>query len=276
VDQGSTWTDISVATNPSYSFAASLGMNGNQYQAVFTNPTGSATSDPAILTVNEVTGTASISGLVYNDANGNKLQDRTETGLADWTVQLFDAGGAWIADVTTDSGGSYNYTFTNLSAGVFQVRLAQPLPAGYVQTTADPADITLANGQTVTDVNFGAVLSADLSVSMEASYDSGAGTIIYTIVVTNDGPADAAAVSLKTTLSRYVSYVSADNPAGDCSNGKGSVTCSLGTLASGSSLTITLTVNRTSTKYDIANTATVTSSVFDIDKADNSVKVTVQ
>jgi uncharacterized repeat protein (TIGR01451 family) len=273
LDLGATWIDISGATSPSYSFIASYSMNGYEYRAIFTNSLGSATTDPAVLTVNEVTGTASISGLVFNDLNGNKVKDTGEAGLSGWTVQLFDAGGEWIADVSTDGGGSYNYTFSDLSAGVFRARLAQPLPGGYVQTTQDPDDITLANGQTVTGVNFGAVISADLSVSMEAS--TSGSTITYTIIVTNDGPADAAAVSLKTTLSRYTSYVSYTSTQGTCSSGKGSVTCSLGTLASGQSATITLTVNRTSTRYAIVNTATVSSSTFDIDKSDNSMTVTV-
>jgi len=178
--------------------------------------------------------------------------------------------------VQTDGTGKYNYSFTSLSSHIFRVRLEQPLPTGYQQTTSNPADIDLANGQAVTGVNFGAALSADLKVSMEASYDSAAGTILYTITVTNDGPADAVAASLKTTLSRYTSFVSADNPAGTCSSGKGSVTCSLGTLAYGQSATVTITVIRTNTKYAIMNTATVSSSVFDLDKSDNSMTVTVQ
>ena len=134
----------------------------------------------------------------------------------------------------------------------------------------------IARREAVTGINFGAALSADMKVSMEYTYDAGTNTIVYTLTVTNDGPADAVAVSLKDALSRYVSFVSATSAVGACSNKSSTVTCPLGDLASGSSLTITLTVNRTSLKYAIANTATVTSSVFDIDKADNSVKVTIQ
>jgi hypothetical protein len=60
---------------------------------------------------------------------------------------------------------------------------------------------------------------------------------------------------------------------GTCSGGK-TVTCSFGTLAPGSSAMVTLKVNRVS-KLAVVNTATVTSSVFDIHMSDNSATATV-
>ena len=262
-DNGATWTDIPHAISIPLSFTASYSQNGFQYRVVFTNAAGSVTSDPATLTVNMTSGTGSISGLVFNDLNGNGTKDRAETGLAGWTVQLMDANDNLLQSVQTDGTGKYNYSFTSLSSHVFRVRLAQPLPDSYVQTTSDPADIDLADGQAVTGVNFGAVVSADLKLSMEYTYDAGTNTIVYTLTVTNDGPADAAAASLKDSLPRYVSLVSATSTIGSCNNKGNTVICNLGNLASGSSATVTLTVNRTSTKYAIRNTATVSSSIFD-------------
>ena len=48
---GTSWSNISGATNTSYSFTAASGDNGNQYRAVFTNTAGSATSSSAVLSV---------------------------------------------------------------------------------------------------------------------------------------------------------------------------------------------------------------------------------
>jgi hypothetical protein len=48
---GASWSDISNATNTTYSFTAVSGDNGNQYRAVFTNTAGSATSSAAVLSV---------------------------------------------------------------------------------------------------------------------------------------------------------------------------------------------------------------------------------
>ena len=47
----STFTNISGATSTTYSFTAALSQSGNRYRAVFTNTGGSATTNPATLTV---------------------------------------------------------------------------------------------------------------------------------------------------------------------------------------------------------------------------------
>jgi len=110
---------------------------------------------------------------------------------------------------------------------------------------------------------------------MTAGYNANTQVITYTITVANDGPAASAGATLTDVLPNTVSYDSATTTVGTCSLSKSTVTCSLGTLASGSSATITLRVNRTSTKA-ITSTATVTATTFDIDKSDNSATTTVQ
>jgi hypothetical protein len=51
-DGGSTWSDISGATAATYAFTSTLSQNGSEYRAVFTNTSGSATTNSATLTVN--------------------------------------------------------------------------------------------------------------------------------------------------------------------------------------------------------------------------------
>ena len=50
-DAGATWIDVAGATTTTLSGTASLGMNGFQHRAVFTNSTGTAITDAATLTV---------------------------------------------------------------------------------------------------------------------------------------------------------------------------------------------------------------------------------
>jgi hypothetical protein len=51
-DGGNTWSDLAGATSAAYAFTASSGENTYEYQAVFTNSQGSATTTAATLIVN--------------------------------------------------------------------------------------------------------------------------------------------------------------------------------------------------------------------------------
>jgi large repetitive protein len=108
-------------------------------------------------------GTGSIGDRVWSDANGDGIQDPSETGLADVTVTLTgDFNNDGVADTrttTTDADG--NYLFDNLAAGSYTVTTST-LPPGAVPTydldgtaTANSAEVALAAGQTNQDVDFG-------------------------------------------------------------------------------------------------------------------------
>jgi hypothetical protein len=97
-------------------------------------------------------GPLTISGLKFEDVNGNGIQDTGEPGLAGWVIQLIDAGsGAVISTTTTDAAG--NYQFANVAAGTFRVR--EMLQPGWVQTTANPPDINTAVNGSASGVDFG-------------------------------------------------------------------------------------------------------------------------
>ena len=210
----------------------------------------------------------SISGAVFDDANANGALDAGEGGLAGVVVQLQDANGTQLETFTTAADGLY--TFTGLSASSYQVYA--PKAGDRVQTTDNPIAVTLAEAQAATGVNIGSVVSADLKVSMTYSVNNK--TIIYAITVTNDGPADAANAVLTDLLPSTVAYVSVITTQGTCTGGK-TVTCSFGTLTSGSSATVTIKVNRTDKNNPIENTATVTAGTFDIALTNNEATTTV-
>ena len=105
-----------------------------------------------------VTSGATLTGTVFNDANGNRLRDAGENGVAGQQVYLdlqgLDALVAGDPVATTDANGIY--TFTNLSAGNYLVR---PVPqSGHVITSpiwGGKYFIQLATNQTVTGNDFG-------------------------------------------------------------------------------------------------------------------------
>jgi uncharacterized repeat protein (TIGR01451 family) len=114
--------------------------------------------------------------------------------------------------------------------------------------------------------------SADLSVTNAAAPSSlhVGDNVTYTIVATNHGPSSATSAKVTDTLPAVLTFVSAASTVGTCS-GTTKVTCSLGTLASGASATVTL-VAKLGAAGPVADTAKVASSTADPNAADNSAK----
>jgi hypothetical protein len=106
-------------------------------------------ADVILTAVNPAAG--SISGTVFTDLNGNG-QSNGDPGLNGITVQL-DLGADGTIDQTATTANGGQYSFGNLPVGPVRIRIV--VPAGSIQTTPNPADINLAFGQTVTNVNFG-------------------------------------------------------------------------------------------------------------------------
>ncbi len=163
---------------------------GEDYPAsnVFVVPLGSAAAT-----------TGSISGLVYDDADGNGQLDTGEPGLAGWTVFLDVAGtGTYAAgDPTATTNASGIYTFPNLAPGTYTV--GNLVQAGFAQT-APPApgteSVVVVAGQTATGPNFGdEPLPPDLtvqSISVPATAQPGqpASPLSYTVVNNGGGAAN--------------------------------------------------------------------------------------
>jgi uncharacterized repeat protein (TIGR01451 family) len=118
--------------------------------------------------------------------------------------------------------------------------------------------------------------TADLSLSMTDAPDPVRvnGSLRYTIVIRNNGPLAASGVSLSDQLPKQAGSASATTTQGSCSTkSKTAVTCSLGSLASGASATVVITVKPTG-PGTLTNTATVTStSPSDPNTANNTATV---
>ncbi|MCK5739727.1 hypothetical protein KAH55_11115, partial [bacterium] len=109
----------------------------------------------------------SIGNFVWDDANGNGVQDVGENGLVGVAVRLIDAGNPTLS-ATTDGSGSY--VFENLEPGNYAVQFT--LPTGYLpspqnnsgddetdsdisQTTYTTAEITIASSENNLSVDAG-------------------------------------------------------------------------------------------------------------------------
>jgi SdrD B-like domain len=96
--------------------------------------------------------TGTISGVKFEDDNGNGLRDAGEPGIAGVTITL--AGGGRVLSTVTGADGSFS--FTGLAAGAYTI--SETVPPGYVQTApggSGTIEIDLAAGQVSSNNLFG-------------------------------------------------------------------------------------------------------------------------
>jgi len=142
-------------------------------------------------------GTASISGVMYDDLNRNGARDAAiESPLVGWGC-FIDANGNGVFDagsdlrVTSDANGAYK--FSNLGAGTY--RISQMLPSGWSRVSpAVTFSVTVGNGQAVTGKNIGNVRSAagaavDSNGMLVVTGSNGVDTILVNRKI-NDQPSD--------------------------------------------------------------------------------------
>jgi cyclophilin family peptidyl-prolyl cis-trans isomerase len=111
-DGGQTFSDISGATSTTYSFTAADADNGNQYEAVFTNSLGTATSNPASLTVNSApVVTANPAAETVNSGDTvtfTAASGGSPTPAVQWKVS--SDGGNTFTDIPGATSTTYSFT----------------------------------------------------------------------------------------------------------------------------------------------------------------------
>ena len=141
--------------------------------------------------------------------------------------------------------------------------------------TSSIADADTANNAAEAMTTVATVADSDLAMTTVGS----ANTIIvgdelaYTLTVTNNGPEAATEMELTDFLPDGVTFVAAIPTQGTCTEAEGTVTCELGELANGESVTVTLVVTP-AVEGKITNAATVSSNIADANVANNSATVT--
>ena len=95
---------------------------------------------------------------------------------------------------------------------------------------------------------------------------------VYSVVVSNAGPAVATGVSLSDALPAGTTFVSATAGQGACVHSAGTVACSLGTLNSGATVLVTITVVA-GIEGVVANTVVAGANQVDLQPANNSATI---
>ena len=89
-----------------------------------------------------------MTGIVFNDSNGNGSQDNGEPGIASVIVSLGGEGRSTDAVRTTVTDANGVYTFNNVPSG--QYTLTFQLPAGATGAVPSPVTVNVGDGGPVT------------------------------------------------------------------------------------------------------------------------------
>ena len=205
-------------------------------------------------------------------ATGTSLTDTLPSGVTFVSAIPSQGSCSQASGTVTCSLGTLS---SGASAGV-EIKVT-PQAAGSITNQANVSssvsDPSLTNNSASAVTTVDPV--ADLSITKTDSPDpvSSGEQLTYTLNVSNSGPSPATSVSVSDTLPGSVTYESTTPSQGSCSHASGTVTCSLGTIASGANATVQIVVRPTSGS-SITNQASVSSPVSDPVLVNNAASAT--
>lgn len=203
-------------------------------------------------------------------------------------VSLTPTGGAPASCTApaVGSGGAVDCFYGTLTSGMtasfdLVIKIGPSVPIG--STLSNTATVTTSSAQSST-ANDSSTASATVNGADLAVTKTGPPTAVqnqdvtYNIGITNNGPGNAANVTLSDTIPSQATFVSFNQQTGpgfSCASpavgSGGTVTCNIATLVSGASATFTLVVHtNASVSGGMVNTATASSSTGDPNNSNNS------
>jgi len=218
-----------------------------------------------------------VGDFVWNDYNGNGIQDAGEPGLPDVRVRVYDTNGVFAGITRTDTNGYYQVR--GLATDTYYARFYLPTSTTYYFTSPNAAgtnDLIDSDADTNTGITASFYLlvgttnntidagmhfpPTDLAVAKTVSTNrpNQLDTIVYSIVVTNKGPETANLVQVTDVMPAGITFGTYGASQGSYTNTTG--LWEVGTLASGAvaRLTVTASVDALTAAWVITNTATIT------------------
>jgi hypothetical protein len=172
---GTSWSNIGGATDPTLTFATTPGDNNKQYRAAWTNASSTAYSNAATLTVNNIPAMPVID--VVNNCTNSVLTASGYTGTLLWNTN------ATTPAITVLNGGTYSVVQTVNGCSSFP---ASAVAAPYPIPPAPSITVTNQCGQTLlTATNYTGILNWSTGAASESITVSSAGT--YTLSQTING-----------------------------------------------------------------------------------------
>jgi uncharacterized repeat protein (TIGR01451 family) len=215
-----------------------------------------------------------VGDFVWDDYNGNGIQDAGEPGLSNVLVRIYDTNGVFAGVTRTFSNGYYQVR--GLATDNYYAKFY--LPTNYFFSPANVGTNVEINSKA--DTNSGNTASfyltvgttnnlqdagmhrapTDLAVTKTVSTNrpNELDTIVYSILVTNKGPQTANLVQVTDTMPAGITYTSYGASQGTYTSGDG--LWNIGTITNGftARLTVTASVDSATAAWTITNTATIT------------------
>ena len=187
-DGGTTFTNIAGATSPTYTFTTAAGENGNEYQAVFTNPAGSVDTTPASLRFNTLptvtSSPANVQVVQGQPASFTAAGAGIPTPTVQWQVST--NGGTIFTNVTGATNATYTFT-TAAGEGGNQYRAVFTNSVGSADST--PATLSFDTIPTVTTQPGGVSVTTGQPASFTAAASGSPAPTVQWQLSTNSGVA---------------------------------------------------------------------------------------
>ncbi|HVI06940.1 MAG TPA: C25 family cysteine peptidase, partial [Candidatus Binatia bacterium] len=244
-----------------------------------------AATPTSVYAGNDITYTQTVSN---NGPSAASSVSFTEAVPANTTFASISIPVGWLCTTpAVGAAGNVNCTDTSLASGtsadiIVVVNVAPSITVASItaasSVTASTIDPNSANNSTsvvtpVTEVCDLAVTNNGTPSPVQAGNN-----IVYTQVVTNNGPSNCAGASLTEAFPNNTTFVSFPAPAGWTCTTTGSISCSDPSFAPNTTSTFTLTVtvpNGTTAGTIIADTVTVSSTTHDINTTNNTATVAI-
>ncbi|MGB8473354.1 MAG: C25 family cysteine peptidase [Candidatus Acidiferrum sp.] len=196
------------------------------------------------------------------------------TGWTCGTTPAVGGTGTVPCSASADMNGSTttgNFTYIVMVNGGAAAGTTIVNSADVTSQTTDPA---ASNNATSTSVLVEIMGDADLSLSMTASPTPVfiSSNLTYTIQIQNLGLTNTTTGTLTDTIPTGATFVSASTTQGTCS-GTSTVTCALGAVTRGTTITVAITITAPASPTTLTNTSSVSSSTTDPVSANNSATV---
>ena len=189
---GSTFSIISGAISTTYTFTSNAGENGDEYEAVFTNAVGSASTTAATLTVDFgpsiTTNPNSQTVTAGNSVTFTAAASANPTATVQWEVS--SNGGSTFSNISGATSTTYSFT-SNAGENGDEYEAVFTNSVGSASTTAatltvdfGPSITTNPNSQTVTagnSVTFTAAASANPAATVQWEVSSNGGSTFSNI-----------------------------------------------------------------------------------------------